>query len=412
MGKRVLYRYLINCNESGCDQKMSALKIEINPNIARINMGERDKLNAAMQGRTDLANLASGNPDFEVPPFILDRLRGHLESSTRMPYTDYYGVPELRERIAGHLKRHSGMTVDPATELMVTHGVQEGLFVVLKTILRPDDEVLLPSPYYGHYAIDTIACGGRPVLVRLDEAKGFMPDPVQIEKAITPKTRAILFCNPNNPLGVVWPGEVLEQLAHLARKHDLLVLVDEVYRDFIRPDPPVSMATLPGMARRTFTFNGFSKAYVMMGLRIGYVAAPAQVMPHLKQLQKCVTLYPSMLGEIAALAALDCPREQLDPLHDEIKSLGDLLYHAVSSLPGVSCVRPPGGFYLFPNVTSLGAGSVELSIRLIKEAGVACLPGVEFGPDGEGHLRLSVCAGREHVEKGVRRLARFVRDNQ
>ncbi len=385
--------------------------ISINPNIARINMGERDKLNAAMEGKSDLADLASGNPDFEVPPFILQRLRDHLETSTHMPYTNYYGVLELRERIADHLKRQCGMMVDPASELMVTHGVQQGLFVVLKTILRPGDEVLLPSPYYGHYAIDTIACGGCPVPIRLDEAMGFVPDPVRFEKAITPKTRAILFCNPNNPLGVVWPEEVLEQMARLARKHDLLVLVDEVYRDFIRPEPPISLATLPGMAQRTFVFNGFSKAYVMMGLRIGYVAAPAQVMPHLKQLQKCVTLYPSMLGEIAALAALDCPREQLDPIYDEIQSLGDFLYHEVSSLPGVSCVRPPGGFYVFPNVKSLGASSVELSIRLIKEAGVACLPGVEFGPDGEGHLRLSVCAGRKHVEKGVRRLAQFFQDN-
>ncbi|MEN8245674.1 MAG: pyridoxal phosphate-dependent aminotransferase [Thermodesulfobacteriota bacterium] len=385
--------------------------IAINPNIARINMGERDKLNAAMAGKSDLANLASGNPNFEVPPFILERLRDHLETSTHMPYTNYYGVLELRERIADHLKRQCGMTVDPASELMVTHGVQQGLFVVLKTILRTGDEVLLPSPYYGHYAIDTIACGGRPVPIRLDETMGFMPDLRQFEKAITPKTRAILFCNPNNPLGVVWPGETLEQLAHLARKHDLLVLVDEVYRDFIRPEPPVSLASLPGMAARTFTFNGFSKAYVMMGLRMGYVAAPAKVMPHLKQLQKCVTLYPSMLGEIAALAALDCPREQLDPIHDEIKNLGELLYQAVSSLPGISCVHPPGGFYVFPNVTSLGKSSVDLSIRLIQEAGVACLPGVEFGPDGEGHLRMSVCAGREQVEEGVRRLTQFVTDN-
>ncbi len=259
--------------------------IAINPDVAHIPLGEREKLDAAIANKSDLADLASGNPHFAVPPFIRKRLQEHLETSAYMPYTDYYGMLELRERIADYLKHQCRMIVDPVSELMVTHGVQEGLFIVLKTILQPGDEVLLPSPYYGHYAIDTIACGGRPIPVRLDEETGFMPDPLQFEKAIGPKTRALLFCNPNNPLGVVWPEEVLQHMAHLARKHDLLLLVDEIYRDFIRPEPPISIAALPGMAQRTFTFNGFSKAYMMMGLRIGYVAAPAQVMTHLQQLQ-------------------------------------------------------------------------------------------------------------------------------
>lgn len=385
--------------------------IAINPDIAHIPLGERQKCEEATAGKSDLADLASGNPHFAAPPYIVQRLQEHLEMSAYMPYTDYYGMPELRERIAEHLKSRCRITVDPASELLVTHGVQEGLFIVLKTILSPGDEVLLPSPYYGHYAIDTIACGGRPVPVLLDEESDFMPDIPRFEKAIGPRTRAILFCNPNNPLGVVWPEEVLQQMAHLVRKHDLLLLVDEIYRDFIRPEPPVSIAALPGMAQRTITFNGFSKAYMMMGLRIGYVAAPAQVMIHLQQLQRCVTLYPSILGEIAALAAMDCPREQLDFIHDEIQKLVDLLYHGVSALPGVSCVRPPGGFYVFPNVKSLGGDSVKLSLQLIQEAGVVTLPGVEFGPHGEGYLRLSVCAGREHVEKGVKRLARFVQSH-
>ncbi len=382
--------------------------ISINPDIAHIPLGEREQCETAVAHKSDLADLASGNPHFAVPPYILQRLQEQLEMSTYMPYTDYYGILELRERIADHLKHQCRISVDPVSELMVTHGVQEGIFIVLKTILRPGDEVLLPSPYYAHYGIDTIACGGRPVPVLLDEETGFIPDPLRFEHAITPKTRAILFCNPNNPLGVVWPEEVLQQMAHLARKHDLLILVDEIYRDFIRPKPPVSIASFPGMAQRTITFNGFSKAYMMMGLRIGYVAAPAQVMTHLQQLQRCVTLFPSMLGEIAALAALDCPREQLDPIHDEVQSLVDRLYHGVSALPGVSCVRPPGGFYIFPNVKSLNPSSVDLSLKLIQEADVVTLPGIEFGPHGEGHLRLSVCAGREHVEKGLDRLAQFI----
>jgi aspartate/methionine/tyrosine aminotransferase len=256
-----------------------------------------------------------------------------------------------------------------------------------------------------------VACGAEPVFVPLSEEQGFVPHIAALEQAITPRTRLLVYSNPNNPLGVTWGGEVVAALAELARRHDLLVVADESYRDFALPGPPPSIASLPGMSERTFTVNGFSKTYFMMGLRIGYLAGPAAVIHHVKQLHYLLLLCPSTLGQSAALAALDCPQAELLPLHRQMQEKLALLYAAVRELPGVSCVSPNGTFYLFPNFKRFGLSSLELAVRLIEEAGVATLPGTEFGAAGEGHLRVSVVAPRNQVEEGARRLKRFCEEH-
>ncbi len=377
-------------------------QLQINPDVESIPYADRKKILDATRDRTDLADLSSGNPDVSMPPYVQARLKEAVESGYA-PYTDYYGIPQLRSRIAEYLQETCAITVDPDSEILVTQGVQQALYLVLRTILRRGDEVLIPSPHYANYDLDPVASGGRPVLVPLEEEDGFTPDPDRLDQAITPRTRAILFSNPNNPLGVTWTRPTLEVVADLARRHDLYVLVDEVYRDF-HPERLTSIAALPGMRERTFVFNGFSKSHFMMGLRTGYVAGPAPIIDHVKQLSYVVVLCPSYLGQIAALAAFDCPRSQVEPVYAEFHSCLELLYNSVTHLPGVSCVRPDCGLYLFPNVSFSGMTSLELSLDLIREAGVITLPGTEFGPAGAGHLRLSVCAGREQVELGIQRL--------
>lgn len=378
--------------------------IRINPDVRNIPYADRKKILDATRAREGLADLSSGNPNVPMPPYIREQLKRDLELGYA-PYTDYYGMPKLRAKIAAYLLDQCAIVADPDSEILVTQGVQQALYLVLRTILCRGDEVLILSPHYGNYYLDTVASGGRPVLVSLSEKAGFVPDINRLEEAITPRTRAVIFSNPNNPLGVTWSKPTLERLAELAQSHDLCVLVDEVYRDF-HPQQPMSIAALPGMKQRTFTFNGFSKAYFMMGLRIGYVTGPARAINHVKQLHYVAALCPSYLGQVAALAALDCPRDQVDPIYTEFKRCLDLLYHRVTRVPGVSCVEPHCGFYIFPNVSCCGLGSLDLALDLIKEAGVIVLPGTEFGPAGEGYLRLSVCAGREQVEIGVERLER------
>ncbi|UCF98639.1 MAG: pyridoxal phosphate-dependent aminotransferase [Spirochaetaceae bacterium] len=378
----------------------------INPEVAAIPYGDRKRIKSVAEARADLVDLMSGNPDMEMPPYIRERLKERIDSGP-MRYTAYWGSPKLRQRLAEKLEAECGIEADPEEELLITHGVQEALYALMRTVLCRGDEVLIPSPHYANYLLDAIACGAEPVFVPLYEQEGFVPRIEELERAITPKTRLLVFSNPNNPLGVTWPDETIESLANLVRSRDLLVAVDEIYRDFSESKPPLSIASLPGMKERTFTLQGFSKSYFMMGLRVGYVAGPKELIHHVKQLHYILLLCPSTIGEAAALAALDCPREQIEPLRQEFRDKLRMLYEAVMSIPGITCARPNGTFYLFPNMRCFGMTSMDLTLKLIEETGVATLPGTEFGATGEGYLRLSVISKREQVEEGIRRLKEF-----
>ncbi len=383
-----------------------SFSVPVVTSIREIPYGDRKRINDAALGHEGLVDMGSGNPDLPMPPFIRQRLIEALHDGCAR-YTSYYGLSELREGIARRLLDQRGLLVDPERELLVTHGVQEALYVVMRGLLGPGDKVLIPSPHYASYSLNATACGATAVPVPLNEADGFSPDLELLERAITPKTRVLALTIPSNPLGVVWPREILEALADLAIRSNLVVLVDEIYSDFVFGYPPISMGALPGMKERTFTFNGFSKSFMMMGLRMGYVAGPAEPMKAIMNLHYCVTLCPTSLSQLAALAALECPEEQVKPIINEYLERLDMLYNGVVSLPGVTCVRPGGTFYVFPNMKRFGMGSLELATRLVEEAGVLTLPGTEFGPYGEGYLRLSTCTDRSAIKDGLQRLREF-----
>jgi aminotransferase len=385
------------------------MAIAVNPAVAAIPYGDRKRIMELCRGREDLVDLMTGNPYQQMPEWIRRRTT-ELFNSAPMRYTHYWGMPELRERLAEKLQAGCGISADPEHEILVTHGVQEALYVVMRTLLRPGEEVLIPSPHYANYLLNTVACGAEPVFVQLRESRGFRPNVFDLEAAVTEKTRLLIVSNPNNPLGVTWPDSTVEELAGFSRKYDLLVVVDEIYRDFAAPRPPRSIASLPGMGERTFTLQGFSKSYFMMGMRIGYLTGPREVMLHIKQLHYLITLCPSRIAQYAALAALDCPSEYIEPMRREYREKLRILYEGIARISGVSCVEPNGSFYVFPNFSSFGSSSMDLAVKLIEEAGILTLPGTEFGPAGEGHLRLSVVSDRDRVEEGVERLQRFARE--
>ena len=384
------------------------MAISVNPAVAAIPYGDRKRIMELCRGREDLVDLMSGNPYQQMPEWIRRRTT-ELFNSRPMRYTHYWGMPELRQRLAEKLRVECGISTDAENQILVTHGVQEALYVAMRTLLRPGQEVLIPSPHYANYLLNTVACGAEPVFVPLPETNGFLPDIGELEAAVSEKTRLLVFSNPNNPLGVAWPDSTIADLADFARRHDLLIVVDEIYRDFATPRPPLSIASLPGMEDRTFTLQGFSKSYFMMGMRIGYMTGPPEVMLHVRQLHYLITLCPSRIAQYAALAALDCPAEYLEPMHEEYREKLRILYQGVSSMPGARCVEPNGSFYAFPNFSTFGLSSMDLATKLIEEAGVMTLPGTEFGPAGEGHLRLSVVSDRDRLEEGVERLQRFAR---
>ena len=383
----------------------------INPDVAAIPMSKREAIWKAMEGRNGLANLASGNPDMVMPEPVRKAMRDHVDEGYAR-YTDYYGFKALREGIGGMLARDWSLPVDSEDAIILTCGVQQGLYVVMRTILKPGDEVIIPSPHYGTYYQNTLACGAKPVLVPLEESDNFVPDFERLAAAVSPKSRAIVFCNPNNPLGVVWSHQVLKSLADFAQAHDLLILVDEIYRDYTFNGKPLSIGSLPGMAQRTFTFGGFSKSHLMMGLRIGFVAGPPALMHTVKKLHYCVVLCPSVISQTAAQAALKCTDGDLAPIRKHFAAKLDHLYRRIKALPDVSCVAPGGSFYVFPNFSRYGSDAMAFAIRLIEEAGVVTLPGTEFGERGQGHLRLSVCATEAEVSEGIQRLETFILNQQ
>ncbi len=383
----------------------------MNPDVAAIPMSKREAIWKAMEGRNDLANLASGNPDMIMPETVREAMRGHVAEGYAR-YTDYYGFKSLREGIGGMLERDWSLAIESEDAIIVTCGVQEGLYIVMRSVLKPGDEVIIPSPHYGTFYQNTLACGAKPVLVPLEESDGFVPDFERLTAAVSSKSRAIVFCNPNNPLGVVWPHETLKSLAAFAQTHDLLVLVDEIYRDYTFNGEPLSIGSLPGMAQRTFTFGGFSKSHLMMGLRIGFVYGPPALMHEVKKLHYCVVMCPSVISQTAALAALKCTAAELAPIRSHFAAKLELLYRRIKALPGVSCATPGGSFYVFPNFSRYGSDAMAFAIRLIEEAGVVTLPGTEFGELGQGHLRLSVCATEAEVSEGIQRLETFIQGQQ
>ncbi|MBN1315419.1 MAG: pyridoxal phosphate-dependent aminotransferase [Anaerolineales bacterium] len=381
-------------------------EIQIHPNVQNIPYGDRKRIMDACQDKKDLVQIASGNPIMEMPPYIVEQLQERFKSGF-VPYTNYYGLPELRQKLAVYLKENFAIDADPEEELLITHGVQQGLYIIMRTVLLPGDELIMPSPHYAEYYLNAMACGVKPVLVPLDEKDKFVPDMDRLRDAITPRTKAIVFSNPNNPLGVVWDRQVLEGIAKLAQEHDLLVIVDEIYHDLTFSGEPVSIGSLPGMKERTFTVGGFSKAFMMMGLRIGFVIAPANAMHPIKKLHYCVILTPSFAGEMAALAALDCPKDQLEPMYRDFEERLYMMHFSLVDTPGITCVPPQGGFYMFPNISSFGQSSMDLALTLIDKIGVATLPGTEFGPYGEGYFRLAVCTPREELKEGLDRLRKY-----
>ncbi|MBT4525070.1 MAG: pyridoxal phosphate-dependent aminotransferase [Deltaproteobacteria bacterium] len=382
------------------------LNIQTVPEIENIPESKRVPILRACEGKEDLANLAAGNPDMEMPDFITERLKEHIKTGL-MPYTHYYGLPKLRTALSQNLEDEWRIKANPETELLITIGVSEALYLIMRTILHPGDEILLPSPHYGSYYQNCIACGAKPVLVPLDEQNNFDPDFDLTEKAITPKTKALLFCNPNNPLGTVWSKEILEKLAEFALRHDLIILMDEIYREFTFYDEPFSIGSIPEMRDRTFTLGGFSKSYMMMGLRTGFVTGPAAVMEAVKKLHYCITFCCPISGQIGALAALECPTEEMARIKADFKNRIEVLYQAVISISGVTCAQPKGAFYIFPNFSAFGKSAMDLAIDMIEKANVIALPGTEFGELGESHLRLSVCARPDRIKLGISRLQEY-----
>lgn len=352
-----------------------------------------------------------GRPDFDTPAYIKKAAKESIDAG-HVFYTSNFGTAELREEIAKKLERENHILYKP-TEILVTVGLSEAVFAVLAAILDEGDEILVPDPVWLNYINVPRFLGAVPVSYSLHEETGFQMNLQEIKEKITPKTKAIVLVTPNNPTGGVLEKDVLQDVAAIAQKNDLLVISDEIYERLIYDKAVhISIASLPGMKERTFTLNGMSKAYSMTGWRIGYVAAPEAYIQAINKFhQHNTTCAPSFVQD-AAVAALRDEQDEVQRMVAEYERRRNYAVQAINAIPGLHCTCPKGAFYIFINCKALGKSSEELASYLLDTAHIALVPGNVFGTGGEGYLRMSFANSYEHIVEGCSRLADAVRQLQ
>lgn len=357
---------------------------------------------------SDVISLGIGEPDFVTPRPIMDAGIASLNAG-KTAYTSNSGLLELRTALAGHLRRLYGVSYDPEAELLVTVGVSEALYLALTAILDPGDEVIVPEPCFVAYTAEVAFAGGAPVPVPTYVHNQFQVTAEDIARRLTPRTKALLIGYPNNPTGAVIERERLAEIAALAEAHNLVVISDEIYDRLVYSGfQHVCFASLPGMHARTITLGGFSKSHAMTGWRLGYAAAPAELLAAMRKVHQYTIMSAPTPSQWAALAAI----EQGEPFVAEMVAEYDrrrrLLVNGLNTL-GLDCFEPKGAFYAFPSVAKSGLDETAFADTLLAEEHVAVVPGSAFGASGAGFVRLSYATSYEKLEEVLNRFERFMR---
>jgi len=359
------------------------------------------ELSAKME---NVVHLEQGEPNFITPKHIMVAAIEAMESGFTH-YTEINGTLELRQAIAEKLQKENGVDADPQTEVTVTSGSQEAMFIAALGFLNPGDEALILDPYYPAYFEDTLLAEAVPITVPLNEEKNYGIEMGVLERKITSKTKMIWMCNPSNPTGHVFSKRDFEIIAEVAQKHNLIVFVDEIYEKLVYDGARhISIGSLPGMEDRTITVNGFSKAYAMTGWRIGYVVAEKKLSATLRKLHYYTILCPNAISQKAALSALTGPQDCVKEMVTEYNRRRKLVINELNRIESLSCMIPKGAFYVFPNFSSFEKSDEALALYLLEKAGVVTVPGSGFGKAGEGHLRISYSIPYEQVEEGMKRI--------
>ena len=354
----------------------------------------------------DVVSLGIGEPDFDTPQPIIDAGIRSLQAG-ETHYTSNSGILELRLELAAHLEELYGMKYDPLTEIIITVGVSEALYLAFSALLDPGDEVIIPTPCFVSYQAEVTLAGGKPVEIYTSMEDDFQPDPAIIEKAITPRTKAILLGYPNNPTGAVVSRDRLNAIAKLAVKHNLLVISDEIYDRLVYGHEHVCFAALPDMQDQTIHLSGFSKAYAMTGWRIGYAAGPADLIQGLVRVHQYSVMSAPTISQYAALEALKVGEPFVQEMREEYDRRRHLIYEGLNQL-GLPTFEPHGAFYAFPSVHNTGLSDEVFAERLLAEEKVAVIPGSAFGEAGRGFVRCSYATKYELIEKALVKIGNFV----
>ena len=359
-----------------------------------------------VQGRRDVISLGVGEPDFATPWHIREAAIYSIERG-RTSYTSNLGLPRLREAISEYISKTFGIRYDVESEILVSVGVSEALDIALRAIINPGDEIIYHEPCYVSYSPGISLAHGVPVPVSCLAGDGFAVTAEAIERVITTKSKALILNFPTNPTGGTMTSEALEEIASLAKRHNLLVITDEIYSELTFEGEHISIASLPGMAERTIFLHGFSKAYAMTGFRIGYACGPAELIDAMMRIHQYSMLCASVISQDAAIEALENGAGPAAEMKEQFRLRRNYIVGAYNAM-GLGCYLPRGSFYAFPSVKSTGLGSSEFASRLVKDENVACVPGNAFGEPGEGFLRCCFATGLEQIKVACERTERFV----
>ncbi len=354
----------------------------------------------------DVISLGVGEPDFVTPWRIREAAIYSIEKGYTM-YTSNFGLMELRQEISGYMSRRAGLEYNPANQVLVTVGVSQALDLSMRSLLDPGDEVIVPEPTYVSYVPCVTLAGGVAVTVPTHMENGFRVRPQDIEDRVTPRTKAILMGYPNNPTGAVMPRRELEDIADIAKRHDLFVVSDEIYERLVYGTEHTYFASLPGMAERTVHLSGFSKSYAMTGWRVGYACSHPEIIEAMMKVHQYTMMCAPIQGQMAAIEALRSGDGSVEEAREEYNRRRHLMLSGLNRM-GLACLEPQGAFYTFPSIKSLDMTSVEFAERLLMEEHVALVPGSAFGPSGEGHVRCCYAVATEEIEEALDRIGRFV----
>ncbi len=355
-----------------------------------------------------LINLGAGDPDFNQPEFINKAVYEAMEAGhTHYSFT---GEPDFKEAIAEYYKKY-GVSVDPKTQVLITSGGSQAIFQAFGAILNPGDEILIMDPAYQGYNAPAAYFGAKMTRANqtMDRNGIFRPNFGNIENAITPKTKALLFCNPDNPTGTVWTQKELEKLAEIAVKKDIVVLADEIYTEFVWNDKHKTIIDLPGMWERTMVLMSFSKTFAWTGCRAGYIIAGPELLKTVSAVPVGICSVPVPFQK-AAVEALDKGWDFVANMRAEYKKRIDFMVKRLNDVEGVCCPMPEGAFYLFPDVSSFGVPSMKLVMDFFQQKKVRCAPGTQYGENGEGHIRFALVKPVDELAEVCDRFEGFVKN--
>ncbi len=364
---------------------------------------------ALAQGIPDAIGLSLGEPDFTSPKHALDAgWQAAKEGKTH--YAPTNGIPELREALAKKAYGNYGLSYDPNSEILITVGGTEAIFLALMGLINPGDEVLIPNPGFVCYEPSVLLAGGVPVYAPLFEKNDFRPSINDVMSLVTDKSRVMILNYPNNPTGAVLSYDEVAALAKIAVERDLIVISDEVYEKIIYDNAKhYCLATFPGMRERTLIINSFSKTYAMTGLRVGYVYGPKELISSIWLMHQYTVACVNSLAQYIALAALRGPQDFVRNMVKEFDRRRRLVHKRLNEIEGFDCALPKGAFYVFPNIKGFGMSSEEFVAFLVREAHVTVVPGSAFGSYGEGYIRISYAAAYEQLEEALNRIEKAVK---